>query len=136
MMSPSHALQGFFHNAQHICQPDGWQIEYFRQAQSILFTKGEEQIVGTVEDGQVHLRSALELRRTRAKAWLKGFPERLLDIASSSRCVVSSAGYPKVDFHCHQLLSTTDHEEIRYHLEALVETKARVHGQHKEMCGG
>ncbi|MEC8485569.1 MAG: hypothetical protein VXY65_00720, partial [Actinomycetota bacterium] len=104
------------------------------------FRMGDDLVVGTIEgsigSGQcVHLKSVLDLKRPRARGWLKGFEGELLKLGYELRCAISTPGYPEVSFHCHQLAATTDHDEILFHLEAILEGKRKVHVMHQAMLG-
>ena len=138
--SPSPALKEFFHAAQSVFHDQDWRVEYSRLDREMHFRKGDDLVVGTIEgsigSGQcVHLKSVLDLKRPRARGWLKGFEGELLKLGHELRCAISTPGYPEVSFHCHQLAATTDHDEILFHLEAIFEGKRKVHVMHQAMLG-
>jgi hypothetical protein len=130
--SPPDAIKGFFHNAQIATKRAGWEVRYWREDSSIHFTRDSEKVVGTVKDDtRIRLQSDFKLSRRGARTWLKGFQDEILKLSSDLRCTPSSpTGYPDLLLHCHQLISTTDHDEILDHLEALVEGKKLVSGMH------
>lgn len=140
LKTPSHALKEFFHAAKSVLRAETWNIDYSRADSAMRFQKGEEIIVGTIEgegspDQCVHLTSRLNLKRPRGKSWPKGFKSGLLKIGGEIRCGISTSGYPDVSFHCHQLAATTDHDEIRFHLEAILDGKRKVHSMHQDLLG-
>ncbi len=130
--SPPDAIKGFFHNAQIATNRAGWEVRYWREDSSIHFIRDSEKVVGTVKDDtRIRLQSDFKLSRRGARTWLKGFQDEILKISSDLRCTPSSpTGYPDLLLHCHQLISTTDHDEILDHLEALVEGKKLVSDMH------
>jgi hypothetical protein len=137
LASPPNAIKGFFHNAQIATEQVGWEVSYCRKDLSIHFTRESDEIVGTVvDDSRVRLQIDLKLRRKGARTWLKGFQDELLKLSYDLRCTPSSpAGYPDLLLHCHQLISTTDHDEILDHLEALAEGKKRLLDIHGRLVG-
>lgn len=143
--APPPAVKEFFFAAQHVFNTQSchqvfggqaWTVDYSRQNREVHFSNGDELVVGTLDSEKlIRFSSSLSLKRPRARGWVKNFESELLKIASELSCVLSSTGYPELSFHTHQLVSTKDHEEIVFHVKAIVDAKIKVRSLHDELLG-
>ena len=126
---PSAEFMEAYYATETVCESKGWSLAPTGGADTMRITVDDRLIEARlVSDGEICWHAKMvAAKRPRARTWPKGFVDRVLEVATDCKCVISSPnGYPDLEFKSYQLLGTMDRTELGFHIQAISSAMERM----------